>query len=92
MTKAENRLLPTLGIPVSLEVRNNDNSLAVSEDDEDRDNVREVIASNLSTGPFNNWRIMLMLDLTFCLLLKCIDCVERISQVEVVGDIFDILL
>lgn len=57
MTKEENLLL--IGIPVSPEVRNNDNSLAVRDDD-DKDNVREVTARSLSTGTFNNCRIMMM--------------------------------
>lgn len=41
--------------------KNSDNSLAIIEDDDDKDDVREVTAKRLKTGAFKSWRKILKL-------------------------------
>lgn len=57
--------------PVAAEVRNNDNSLAVRDDGDDRDDMSEVTAKSLSTGALKSSRIILMPFVVVLIMLQC---------------------
>ena len=55
-----------------VEEKINDNSLAVRDDGDDSEDVREVTAIRLRTRVCNRWRRMLMLFVAFTLRICCL--------------------